>query len=103
MQGVEVYKGKPILYAVGHSAFDQPGYEKRTDGLVVHVAIVDKKIARVAFVPVTRDAHNDVMMLDPSGAGRALVDVIKGQSPGTPLKIEGQEVVLLDRHPAPTQ
>src|SRR5262249_12336527 len=27
VQGVEVYKGKPILYAIGHSAFDQPGYE----------------------------------------------------------------------------
>jgi hypothetical protein len=96
VQGVEVYKGKPILYAVGHSAFDQPGYEKRTDGLVVHVAIVDKKIARVAFVPVTRDAHNDVMMLDPSGPGRQLFDLIRKLSPGTPLHIEGQEVVLLD-------
>ena len=97
VQGVEVYKGKPILYAVGHSAFDQPGYEKRTDGLVVHVVVVGRKIARVAFVPVTRDAHNDVMMMDPSGDGRGLVDVIKGLSEATPLKVEGHEVVLLDR------
>ena len=37
LQGVEVYRGKPILYALGHSAFDQPGYEKSTDGLVVRV------------------------------------------------------------------
>ncbi len=103
VQGVEIYKDKPILYAVGHSAFDQPGYEKRTDGLVVHVVIQDKKIARVAFVPVTRDAHNDVMMEDPSGSGRELVDLVKKLSSGTPLRIEGQEVVLLDRHQAPTQ
>jgi poly-gamma-glutamate capsule biosynthesis protein CapA/YwtB (metallophosphatase superfamily) len=97
VQGVEVYKGKPILYAIGHSAFDQPGYEKSKDGVVVHAVIENKKIVRVSFVPVTRDSHNDVMMLDPSaGDGAALLGVIKGLSGNAPLKIEGQEVVLLD-------
>jgi poly-gamma-glutamate capsule biosynthesis protein CapA/YwtB (metallophosphatase superfamily) len=99
VQGVEVYKGKPILYAIGHSAFDQPGYEKSKDGIVVHTVIDGKKIVHVSFVPVTRDAHNDVMMLDPStGEGAALFGVIKGLSGSTPLKIDGQEVVLLDAH-----
>ena len=97
VQGVELYKGKPILYAIGHSAFDQPGYENSKDGLVVRVAIAGKRIRRVSFVPVTRDARNDVLMLDPSiGEGAALVDVIRGLSVGVPLRIEGQEVVLLD-------
>ena len=97
VQGVEVYKGKPILYAIGHSAFDQPGYEKSKDGVVVHAVIENKKIVRVSFVPVTRDSHNDVLMLDPStGDGAALVAVIKGLSGTAPLKIDGQEVVLLD-------
>lgn len=101
VQGVEVYHGKPILYAIGHSAFDQPGYESSKDGLVVRVAIEGKRIRRVSFVPVTRDDKNDVLMLDPSRPeGAALVDVIKGLSPGVPLRIEGQEVVLLD---APAQ
>jgi poly-gamma-glutamate capsule biosynthesis protein CapA/YwtB (metallophosphatase superfamily) len=96
VQGVEVYKGKPILYAVGHSAFDQPGYENSKDGLVVRAVIEGKKIRRVSFVPVTRDEKNDVLMLDPtSGEGAKLVDVIKGQSGDTPLRIDGQEVVLI--------
>jgi len=96
VQGVEVYHGKPILYAIGHSAFDQPGYENSKDGLVVHAVIEGKKIRRVSFVPVTRDAKDDVLMLDPStGDGAKLVDVIKGLSGQTPLRIEGQEVVLL--------
>lgn len=100
VQGVEVYKGKPILYAIGHSAFDQPGYEKSKDGLVIHAVVQDKKVQRVSFVPVTRDAHNDVLMLDPStGEGARLLQVIKGESANVPLKIEGQEVVLLDRSP----
>lgn len=96
VQGVEVYKGRPILYAVGHSAFDQPGYENAKDGVVVRAVIEGKKIRRVSFVPVTRDEKNDVLMLDPtSGEGAKLVDVIKGQSGDTPLRIDGREVVLL--------
>ncbi len=96
VQGVEVYKGKPILYAVGHSAFDQPGYENSKDGLVVRAVIEGKKIRRVSFVPVTRDEKNDVLMLDPSsGEGAKLLEVIRGQSSGAPLRIEGQEVVLI--------
>jgi poly-gamma-glutamate synthesis protein (capsule biosynthesis protein) len=103
VQGVELYQGKPILYAIGHSAFDQPGYEDSTDGLVVRVVVQDTSIARVSFVPVTRDDHNDVLMLDPStGEGARLVGVVKGVSGELPLKIEGTEVVLLSRPSSPT-
>lgn len=99
VQGVELYKGKPILYAIGHSNFDQPGYEKSKDGMVVRVVIAGKQIQRVSFVPVTRDANNDVLMLDPAaGEGATLVQMVKDRSAHLPpLKIEGQEVVLLDR------
>ena len=99
VQGVEVYKGKPILYAIGHSNFDQPGYEKSTDGLVTRVVIRGKSIQRVSFVPVTRDANNDVYLLDPSeGEGAKLVQMVKDRSKALPpLRIDGQEVVLLDK------
>jgi poly-gamma-glutamate capsule biosynthesis protein CapA/YwtB (metallophosphatase superfamily) len=99
VQGVEIYNGKPILYAIGHSNFDQPGYEKSTDGLVVRVVIQGKSIARVSFVPVTRDANNDVFMLDPSDAeGAKLVQMVKERSSNPPpLAIEGHEVVLMSK------
>jgi poly-gamma-glutamate synthesis protein (capsule biosynthesis protein) len=102
IQGVEVYKGKPILYAIGHSNFDQPGYEKATDGLVVRVVIQGKRIQKVSFVPVTRDANNDVLMLDPaSSEGARLVQMVKDRSAAPPsLKVSGQEVVMLDKAPA---
>ena len=97
VQGVEVYKGKPILYAIGHSAFDQPGYEDSTDGLVVRVVIEGKAIRRVSFVPVSRDASNNVLMLDPStGDGLKLVEHVRARSADVPLRVEGQEVVLLN-------
>jgi poly-gamma-glutamate synthesis protein (capsule biosynthesis protein) len=99
VQGVEVYKNKPILYAIGHSNFDQPGYEDAKDGLAVRVVIQSKHIARVSFVPVSRDANNDVFLLDPSaGDGAKLVQAVKDRSFTPPaLRIDGQEVVLLDK------
>jgi poly-gamma-glutamate capsule biosynthesis protein CapA/YwtB (metallophosphatase superfamily) len=99
IQGVEVYKGKPILYALGHSNFDQPGYEYAKDGLVVRVIIQGKNILRVSFVPVTRDDKNDVTMLDPSSTdGVKLVQMVRDRSFTPPsLRIDGQEVVMLER------
>lgn len=96
IQGSELYKGKPILYAVGHSAFDQPGYEKSKDGLVVRVLVRGKKIARVSFVPVTRDDTNTMLMVSPTeGEGARLAAIVKRNSPGLALPIDGQEVVVL--------
>lgn len=99
VQGVEMYKGKPILYAIGHSQFDQPGYENAKDGLVVRVVIQGKSLLRVSFVPVTRDEKNDVLMLDPStGEGAKVLQMVKDRSTNLPvLRIEGQEVVLMDK------
>jgi poly-gamma-glutamate synthesis protein (capsule biosynthesis protein) len=104
VQGVEIYKGKPILYAIGHSNFDQPGYEDATEGLVARVVIRNKAIQRVSFVPVTRDSNNDVYLLDPAGAeGAKLVQLVKERSTELPpLRIDGQEVVLFDKRPATT-
>ena len=99
LQGVEIYNGKPILYAIGHSNFDQPGYEDSKDGLAVRVVIQNKHIARVSFVPVSRDEKNDVFLLDPSsGEGAKLVQMVKDRSSDPPaLRIDGQEVVLMDK------
>lgn len=99
VQGAEIYNGKPILYAIGHSTFDQPGYEKSTDGLVARVVIQGKNILRVSFVPVTRDASNDVYLLDPSeGEGAKLAQWVKERSTNPPaMRIDGHEVVVIDK------
>jgi poly-gamma-glutamate capsule biosynthesis protein CapA/YwtB (metallophosphatase superfamily) len=103
VQGVEVYKGKPILYAIGHSAFDQPGYEDSKDGFVIRSVIQNKQLLRVSFVPVTRDAQNNVFLLDPAnGEGARLLGIVKTVSPEVPLRIDGKEVVLIDRAAAST-
>jgi poly-gamma-glutamate synthesis protein (capsule biosynthesis protein) len=99
IQGAEIHNGKPILYAIGHSTFDQPGYEKSTDGLVARVVIQGRNILRVSFVPVTRDANNDVYLLDPSdGEGAKLVQWVKERSTNPPaMRVDGSEVVMFER------
>ena len=99
IQGVEVYNGKPILYAIGHSNFDQPGYEKSVDGLIARVVIQGKNIRRVSFVPVSRDSNNDVYLLDPAGGdGAKMVEWVKERSFTPPsLRLDGHEVVLMEK------
>ena len=102
VDGVGIYSGKPIVYNTAQSNFDQPGYENDKEGMVVRIVVQGasgvKAIQRVSFVPVWRDDNNDMLMIDPStGQGAELVDFIKGLSPGVPLRIDGQEVVLIDK------
>lgn len=99
LQGVEIYNGKPILYAIGHSNFDQPGYEKSTEGLAVRVVLRGNGILRVSFVPVSRDANNDVFLLDPlEGEGAKLVQMVRDRSASPPpMRIDGHEVVLVEK------
>jgi poly-gamma-glutamate capsule biosynthesis protein CapA/YwtB (metallophosphatase superfamily) len=97
LQGVEIYKGKPVMYCLGNFATDWIRMRPNKDGMVARVVIDKKRVARVSLVPVTRDAeNNNVLMLDPSkGEGATLLQKVKDLSAGTPLKIDGQEVVLV--------
>ena len=104
LQGVEIYQGKPILYCVGNFAMDWIRMRPNKEGMAVRVAAEGKKLLRVSFVPLTRDAGNDVVMLDPaSGEGERLVQKVKGLSRGVPLKLDGKEVVLLERADLPAR
>jgi poly-gamma-glutamate capsule biosynthesis protein CapA/YwtB (metallophosphatase superfamily) len=98
LQGVDIYKGKPVLYCLGNFATDWIRMRPNKDGMVARVVVQGKKVVRVSLVPVTRDAdRNNVLMLDPSaGEGARLLQKVKDLSPGVPLRIDGQEAVLLE-------
>jgi hypothetical protein len=55
-------------------------------------------------VPVSRDANNDVYLLDPSeGEGARLTQWVKERSTNPPpMRIDGQEVVLFSREASAT-
>lgn len=97
LQGVEVYRGKPVLYCVGNFAMDWIRMRPNREGAVIRVVTEGKHVRRVSFVPSTRDDENNVRLLDPStGEGARMLQKVKDLSPGVALKTERQEVVLID-------
>jgi poly-gamma-glutamate capsule biosynthesis protein CapA/YwtB (metallophosphatase superfamily) len=99
LQAVEIYRGKPIMHCLGNFQTDWIRVRNYRDGMVARVIVQGKEVRRVSLVPVTRDeAANDVIMLDPSrGEGAKLLQELRDLSPGVPLKIDGQEAVLIDQ------
>jgi poly-gamma-glutamate synthesis protein (capsule biosynthesis protein) len=99
LQGVEVYKGKPVMYCLGNFATDWIRMRPNKEGMVARVMIEGKKVSRVSLVPVTRDNEaNNVTMLDPSaGEGAKLLQKVKDLSGDPRLRIDGQEVVLVEK------
>ncbi len=98
LQGVEVYKEKPVMYCLGNSATDWIRMRPNKEGMVARVVIRDKHVARVSLVPMLRDSENNVQMLDPSSPeGAKLRDKVKGLSSGVPLDINGHEMLLTGR------
>jgi poly-gamma-glutamate capsule biosynthesis protein CapA/YwtB (metallophosphatase superfamily) len=99
LQGVEIYRGKPILYCVGNFAMDWIRMKPNREGAMIRVAVQGKRVRRVSFVPSTRDPEtNNVRLLDPSAdEGARMLQKVRDLSPNVPLKIEGQEVVLVEK------
>jgi poly-gamma-glutamate synthesis protein (capsule biosynthesis protein) len=96
LQGIEVYKGKPVMYCLGNSATDWIRMRPNKEGMVARVVVRDKHVARVSMVPMLRDAENNVQMLDPaSGDGAKLREKVKGLSTGdVALEVVGREMLL---------
>jgi len=95
LQGVEIYRDKPVLYCVGNFAMDWIRMRPNREGAIIRVVAQGNRIHRVSFVPSTRDDENNVRLLDPStGEGSRMLQKVKDLSPGVPLKIDGNEVVL---------
>jgi poly-gamma-glutamate capsule biosynthesis protein CapA/YwtB (metallophosphatase superfamily) len=96
LQGVDLYKGKPVLYCLGNFAMDWVRMSPNKEGMVARVEVRKKRIARVSLVPLTRDDQNNVRMLDPSsGEGAQRIQKVLGLSGNSFLKIEGSEAVLV--------
>ena len=96
LQGVEVYKGKPVMYCLGNSATDWIRMRPNKEGMMARVVVRDRHVSRVSLVPMMRDEENNVMMLDPSVAeGAKLREKVKGLSAGVPLDVVGREMILV--------
>ena len=51
-QTIEVYQGKPIFYSLGNFVFDQMWSQETREGLIVRLAIRDRRLERAELIPV---------------------------------------------------
>ena len=94
-QGVEMIDGTPVVHCIGQFAFDWWKMKDRNDGMLLRLIVRDKKIVRLSIVPVSRDEKNNVYIASPdSSDGERQIKAIQERSPGVPLRIEGQEIVV---------
>jgi hypothetical protein len=93
---VEVYQGKPIMYCLANSATDWIRMRPNKEGLVARVLIEGHKVRRLSLVPLTRDAENNPIMLDPSAdEGAKLIRKVQDLSAAPVLKVESKEAGLI--------
>lgn len=82
VQGAARVCGVPVFYSLGNFAFDNPRMIGRhLDGLMLRVALRDRRVAEIAALPVRRDAQNAVRILSPEDeAGRAILATFAARS-----------------------
>lgn len=52
VQGIEKYRGKPIVYSLGNLIFDQPWSIETQQGAVARVTVKNKKVTKIEMLPV---------------------------------------------------
>lgn len=82
IQGAARVGGMPVFYSLGNFAFDNPRMVGRhRDGLMLRLALRDRRIAGINVLPVQRDGENAVRLLPPDAdAGRAILDTFAARS-----------------------
>ncbi len=68
-QKIEIHNGKPIIHSVAQFVFDDRVSDRNTrfrEGMLLRVAIRDKKIQGISMVPSWREDDNNVRLYDPN-------------------------------------
>jgi hypothetical protein len=98
LQGVELYRGRPILYGLGNFIFGWRLHRPATrDGLLARVRIDGGDVVRVALQPVSRTDDDQARLLDPrEGLGLELATLFGRlcEPLGTAVATEGDELVV---------
>jgi poly-gamma-glutamate synthesis protein (capsule biosynthesis protein) len=97
VQGVEIFRGKPVMYCLANFAMDWVRMTPNKGGLMARAILRKEGLVRLSLLPASRDDVNNVLLLDPCEAeGAQRVAQLRELSPGTPLPLDAQEIVLID-------
>ncbi len=73
-QAMEVYKGKPIWYALGNLVFDQTWSAETMEGMTLELTFTGSKLAQVRIRPHVILDKAQPNLLDPAGSGKVVMD-----------------------------
>lgn len=95
IQGIEVYKGKPIFYSLGNFGMElEPGIVGPgifgSESMIVRCQIASKKIEQVSFIPVAIRETSEPVLVDKQDFTR-IVGIVRTHSSdlGTVIKTRG--------------
>ena len=100
-QKIEIYNGKPIFHSLAQFIFDDTLEGNRSrrmrEGLLLRLAVKDKKVHSVSLVPSWREDDNFVRLYDPNtGKGRELFGYLNSVNEGgAELELRGREITVL--------
>ena len=86
VQGIESYKGRLIVYALGNFIFDQDWSRPTLEGMLLHLYWRGTTLAGLRFVPVIDEDRCQPRVMSPSEA----VDVFERMWSGTDMLARGQ-------------
>ena len=81
-EGMEVYKGKPIWYALGNFVFDQTWSEYTMEGLTLELTFRGKELAQARMRPHLIMGKAQPNFMDPAGSGKFVMDQVWKASKG---------------------
>ncbi|HEY7701255.1 MAG TPA: CapA family protein, partial [Candidatus Limnocylindrales bacterium] len=79
---VEIYKGKPIWYALGNFVFDQTWSEPTMEGITLELTFHGAELRQIRMRPHIILDKSQPNFLDPAGDGRAVLGPIYDASRG---------------------
>ncbi|MGE4282366.1 MAG: CapA family protein [Clostridia bacterium] len=71
LQGIEIYKGKPIIYSMGNFIFDQ-NERPNNEGMVVDMDFTDGKLSRLEVSPLQVVAKKETVFAKGDAAARIM-------------------------------
>jgi poly-gamma-glutamate capsule biosynthesis protein CapA/YwtB (metallophosphatase superfamily) len=79
---MEVYKGKPIWYALGNFVFDQTWSEPTMEGITLELTFVGKDLRQIRMRPHIILDKAQPNFLDPTGDGKVVMGQVFAASKG---------------------
>jgi hypothetical protein len=81
-EGMEVYKGKPIWYALGNLVFDQTWSNYTMEGITLELTFRGKDLVQARIRPHVILGKAQANFLDPAGSGKFVMDQVWNASQG---------------------